>query len=52
MKCAVCKKQVKETFLKKLVGTHVKDRKGKLSAVCFECQKRHKTKEELLAALE
>ncbi len=51
MKCAACKKQVQETFLKKLVGTYVKDSKGKLNAVCFECQKKLKGNGEILAAL-
>jgi len=48
MKCDVCKKQIPETFLKKLVGTVVKDKKGKKHYVCFECQKKLKTKKAIL----
>ena len=39
MKCDVCKKTIGETFLKKILGTIVKDEKGKQHPVCFECQK-------------
>jgi len=31
-----------------VLGTYVKDKKGKKHAVCFECQKKFPTKEELL----
>jgi len=48
MKCEICKKKIGETFLKKILGTYVKDEKGKKHTVCFECQKKLKTKEELL----
>lgn len=48
MKCSVCKKTLAETFLNKIIGTYVKDEKGKLHAVCHECQKNFGTKEELL----
>jgi len=48
MKCEICKKRIEETFLKKILGTYVKDEKGKKHAVCFECQKKFPTKEELL----
>lgn len=48
MKCEICKQGIKETFLKKLIGTFVKDEKGKLHPVCFECQKRLGNKEEIL----
>jgi hypothetical protein len=37
-KCGICGKKVDETFLGKLVGTYIKDAKGKRRAVCFECQ--------------
>ena len=39
MKCELCKKKIEETFLKKILGTYVKDSKGKKHAVCHECQK-------------
>jgi len=48
MKCEICKKKIEETFLKKILGTYVKDEKGKKHAVCFECQKKFPSKEELL----
>lgn len=47
MKCAICKEKIEETFLKKLLGTVVKDAKGKKHWVCSACQK-GKSKEELL----
>ncbi len=51
MKCEICKKNIQETFLKKMVGTIVKDASGKKHAVCFECQKTLKSKEEILKKL-
>jgi len=48
MKCEICKKKIEETFLKKILGPYVKDEKGKKHAVCFECQKKFPTKEDLL----
>ncbi len=39
VKCEVCRKKIQENFLKKLLGTYIKDEKGKRHAVCFECQK-------------
>lgn len=51
MKCSICSKTIETTFLGKLLGTHVRDSKGKLHPVCFECQKKFKTKEEILKAI-
>ena len=51
MKCDICGKTIETTFLNKLLGTYIKDSKGKLHPVCFECQKKFKTKEELLKGL-
>jgi len=48
MKCEICKKKIEETFLKKLLGTYIKDDKGKKHSICFECQKKFSNKEELL----
>ncbi len=48
MKCDVCSKDLAETFLKKIVGGYVKDAKGKMRPVCRECQKKLRTKEEIL----
>jgi len=51
MKCAICKKKIEETFLKKILGTYIKDAKGKKRTVCPKCQKKYKTKEEILKKL-
>jgi hypothetical protein len=51
MKCEICKKKIGETFLKKILGTILKDSKGKKHTICFECQKKFKTKEEILKNL-
>ena len=51
MKCEICKKKIGETFLKKILGTIIKDSKGKKHMICFECQKKFKTKEEILMNL-
>jgi len=40
MKCSICKKQIEETFLKKIIGTYIKKK-----AVCNECQKKYPSKE-------
>ncbi len=48
MKCDICKNKIEETFLEKMLGTYVKDAKGKKHLICFECQKKFKTKEEVL----
>lgn len=50
MKCHICGKKVETTFLNKLVGTIIKDKKGKKKAVCNECQKKY-SKEELKTKL-
>jgi hypothetical protein len=51
MKCDICKKTVEETFLKKPIGTRIKDSKGKRRTVCSECQAKFPSKEELLKNL-
>ena len=51
MKCELCKKAIEQTFLGKIIGTHVKDAKGKAHMVCFECQKKFQKKDELLAQI-
>ncbi|MFH1054294.1 MAG: hypothetical protein V1740_07785 [Candidatus Woesearchaeota archaeon] len=48
-KCEICKKKIEETFLKKMVGTVVKDEKGKKHFVCSSCQTKSKDKKELLS---
>ncbi|MFH1316187.1 MAG: hypothetical protein ABII01_01595 [Candidatus Woesearchaeota archaeon] len=47
-KCEACKEKITETFLKKLVGTVVKDSKGKKHYICQKCQKKFPTKKEIL----
>jgi len=51
MNCDICNKKIAETFLNKILGTFIKDKSGKKRAVCFECQKKFKTKEEILKSL-
>jgi len=51
MKCEICKKKMAETFLGKMVGTFVKDAKGKKHSVCPECQKKLGSKEKVLEKL-
>ena len=46
-KCSICGNKLAETFLGKIKGSYVKN-KGKLVAVCFDCQKKFKTKDEIL----
>ena len=48
MKCEICKKKIEEIFLKKILGTYIKDKKGKKHTICQNCQKEHKTKEDIL----
>ncbi|MBI4141925.1 hypothetical protein HY484_03305 [Candidatus Woesearchaeota archaeon] len=48
MKCEICKTTIQETFLKKKIGTYVKDEKGKLHLICFECQKKFNDKNKIL----
>ena len=51
MKCEICKNKIEETFLNKVIGSYVKDEKGKKHPVCSDCQKKYKTKKEILAKL-
>jgi len=51
MKCEICKKTISQIFLGKILGTFVKDEKGKKHSVCFECQKKFATKKEILENL-
>lgn len=50
-KCEICKKKVEETFLNKMIGTYVKDSKGKKRVICPECQKKFPKKEDVLKSL-
>ncbi|MBW3015363.1 hypothetical protein KY330_03005 [Candidatus Woesearchaeota archaeon] len=51
MKCEICGKKVATTFLNKILGTVVKDDKGKKHYLCFECQKKFKSKKEIMENL-
>jgi len=51
MKCEICGNNIEETFLKKIIGSVVKDEKGKKHYICSECQKKFKTKEEIIKNL-
>jgi len=48
VKCSICNKKLEQTFLKKIIGTYIKDKKGKKHAVCFECQKKFPDKDSIL----
>ena len=48
MKCDICGKAVEVTFLHKILGTYIKDEKGKKHIVCFECQKKYNDKSKIL----
>ncbi|MFH1588959.1 MAG: hypothetical protein ABIB43_00120 [archaeon] len=50
MKCDVCGKKVETTFLNKVIGTYMKNKKSKKKLVCKKCQKEN-SKENLLKKL-
>jgi len=50
MKCESCNQKIEEIFLNKILGTVVKDEKGKKHYICSECQ-RNNSKEEILKKL-
>ncbi len=50
-RCSVCGNKIEVTFLNKLLGTIIKDKKGKQHMICFECQKKFHNKEILLSKL-
>ena len=39
MRCDSCKEKIETTFLGKIVGTYIKDAKGKRHPICQSCQK-------------
>ncbi|MEK6809567.1 MAG: hypothetical protein AABY40_02760 [Nanoarchaeota archaeon] len=52
VKCSICGNKIAELFLEKLKGTVVlKPGSSKQYPVCFECQKKFPSKEELLKQL-
>jgi len=50
-KCEICKGNIGETFLNKVLGTYVKDEKGKKHLICFDCQKKFASKKDILEKL-
>ncbi|MBI4147343.1 hypothetical protein HY494_01680 [Candidatus Woesearchaeota archaeon] len=51
-KCSICGNKIAELFLEKLKGTVVRKLgSSKQYPVCFECQKKFPSKEELLQKL-
>ncbi|MFO7710171.1 MAG: hypothetical protein R6V53_00210 [Candidatus Woesearchaeota archaeon] len=44
MKCTVCREKIATTFLGKILGTYVKDQKGKRQPVCPNCQRKFDNK--------
>jgi len=51
MKCEICKATIPELFLQKVVGTYVKDAKGKKHIICSNCQRTLKEKKDILEKL-
>ena len=51
MKCSICNKEIEITFLNKILGTVIKNEKGKKFSVCQDCQKKNPTKEEIISKL-
>ncbi len=50
-KCSICGTKIQETFMKKMIGTVVKDEKGKKHIVCNACQQKFSNdKAEMLKA--
>lgn len=50
-KCEICKQKIVQTFLGKLIGTYIKDEKGKKHTVCKDCQQKLGSKEKILEKL-
>ncbi|MFH1275767.1 MAG: hypothetical protein ABIH82_01515 [Candidatus Woesearchaeota archaeon] len=49
VKCSICNNKIEELFLEKIKGTIVKKAgSSKQYSVCFQCQKKFQSKEELL----
>ncbi|MCM2325759.1 MAG: hypothetical protein NDI94_04795 [Candidatus Woesearchaeota archaeon] len=51
MKCIICKNTIETIFLNKILGTYIKDQKGKRQVVCFECQKKFSSKSDMMAQI-
>ncbi|NQV91294.1 hypothetical protein HQ489_02365 [Candidatus Woesearchaeota archaeon] len=52
VKCSICGDKIQELFLEKIKGTIVrKPGTNKQYEICFQCQKKFGSKEELLAQI-
>ena len=51
MKCDICKAEIEVNFLNKIMGTYVKDKKGKVKVICPKCQRQLQNKENILKKL-
>ncbi|HLD06320.1 MAG TPA: hypothetical protein VJC16_02180 [Candidatus Nanoarchaeia archaeon] len=51
MKCELCRQDIQETFLRKMLGTVIKDAKGKKHYLCQSCQRESQDKQKILARL-
>ncbi len=51
MKCDICSKTIATGFLEKVKGTYIRDKNKKKRSICFECQKRLGSKENILREL-
>ena len=52
VKCTLCNQPIAELFLGKLKGTVVKKKDSKKQyPICFSCQKKYPSKEEILSAI-
>lgn len=51
MNCALCKAKIEKTFLGKIVGSYVRDTKGKKHSICPQCQKMHPNKAQIIEKL-
>ena len=52
VKCFLCKEKIQELFLGKIKGTIVRKLGSKKQIfICNQCQKKYKSKEELLAKI-
>lgn len=49
--CEICSQKIAITFLGKLLGTFIKDAKGKKHTVCRNCQKQLGSKAKILEKL-
>ena len=48
MRCRICRKAVEETFLKKILGTYIKDKKSNKQVISKGSPKKMKKSEEIL----